>query len=241
QSGPAAERHRPQTGFIEYLNLAPVDRRARYVANLRRNAAANPGDRQWKIRLGRELLVEGNAASGLDVFRELKSTLSDPALLAASGRILLESDQYDAAREFLEHAVEGDRSLSAARLDLAIVRFHLQTPEAALAELDETATTDRKGDYYLLRAQLLDALARVKEAVDALNRGIRAAPTRPDLYLQATGFLLKHKLYHEALDVLEQASRILPDARELLLAQAVTLELLLRGTDARKLLAKMQD
>jgi len=61
------------------------------------------------------------------------------------------------------------------------------------------------------------------------------------LYLQATGFLLKHKLYHEALDVLEQASRILPDARELLLAQAVTLELLLRGADARKLLAKMQD
>jgi len=240
QSGSAAETRRPQTGLIEYLNLDPADRRARYLANLRHNAATNPGDLQWKFRLGRELLAQGNTPEGLDVFRELKSASSDPALLAAAGRTLLEFEQFDAARQFLEPAVAADSSLSADRLDLAIARFHLQTPEAALAELDQIAAADRKGDYYLLRAQLLDARGKIQEAVDALNRGIRTAPTRPDLYLQATGFLLKHKLNHEALDLLEQASRILPDARELLLAQAVTLELLLRGIDAQKLLARMQ-
>jgi len=240
QAGSAAETRRPQTGLIEYLSLAPADRHARYLANLRRNAKANPGDLQWKLRLGRELLAQGSTAEGLDVFRELKSASSEPALLAASGRALLEFEQYDAARQFLEPAVAADPSLSAARLDLAIARFHLQTPAAALAELDQTVAADRKGDYYLLRAQLLDALGKMQEAIDALNRGIRAAPTRPDLYLQATAFLLKHKLNHEALDLLEQASRILPDARELLLAQAVTLELLLRGVDAQKLLARMQ-
>jgi tetratricopeptide (TPR) repeat protein len=240
QSGSAAETRRPQTGLIEYLNLAPADRRARYLANLRHNAASNPGDLQWKFRLGRELLAQGNAAGGLEVFRELKSASSDPALLAASGRALLEFEQYDAARQFLEPAVTADPSLSAARLDLAIARFHLQTPDAALAELDQTVAADRKGDYYLLRAQFLDALGKMQEAIDALNRGIQAAPTRPDLYLQATAFLLKHKLNHEALSLLEQASRILPGARELLLAQAVTLELLMRGIDAQKLLARMQ-
>ncbi|PYT24517.1 MAG: hypothetical protein DMG58_25845, partial [Acidobacteria bacterium] len=73
QSGSAAETRRPQTGLIEYLNLDPADRRARYLANLRHNAATNPGDLQWKFRLGRELLAQGNTPEGLDVFRELKS------------------------------------------------------------------------------------------------------------------------------------------------------------------------
>ncbi|MGI8958797.1 MAG: tetratricopeptide repeat protein [Bryobacteraceae bacterium] len=240
QSGMIDEGHRPQSGLIEYLSLSPTDRRTRYLANLRRNVVTNPGDAQWKVRLGRELLAEGNAVEGLNVFREIKSSSSEPALLADCGRILLEFEQYNLALEFLKSAVAADPSLSAARLDLAIVLFHLQTPQVALSELDQTQVADRKGDYYLLRAQILDSLGKMPEAVDALNRGIRAAPTRPSLYLQATGFLLKHKLYHEASNLLDQASRILPDERELLLAQAVTLELLQRGIDAQKLLTKLQ-
>jgi tetratricopeptide (TPR) repeat protein len=241
QSGSAAEERRPQSGLIEYLSLAPADRRARYLANLRRNIATNPGDAQWKVRLGRELLDEGNMAEGLVAFRELKSTTSDSTIFAACGRILVEFEQYESAREFLQPAVAAEPSLSAARLDLAIARFHLETPRAALSELDKTELAERKGDYYLLRAQILDSLGKMQEAVDALNRGIQAAPTRSGLYFQAAAFLIKHKLNREALALLEQASRILPDDRELLLAQAVTLELLMRGIDAQKLLAKMQE
>ena len=137
-------------------------------------------------------------------------------------------------------AIAAAGSLSAARLDLAIVLFHLQSPETALTELDKIPAVDRKGDYFLLRAQILDAQGKIPEAVDALNRGIQAAPTRASLYLQATGFLLKHKLYHEAQELLDQASHILPNERELLLAQVVTLELLRRNIDSAKLLAKIQ-
>ncbi|MFL6352654.1 MAG: tetratricopeptide repeat protein [Bryobacteraceae bacterium] len=234
------EGRRPQAGLIDYLSLSPADRRTRYLANLRRNVTTNPSDVQWKVRLGRELLAEGNTDEGLKVFREIKSSSSDRTLLAACGRILLDFEQYDLALEFLKGAVAADPPPSGARLDLAIVLFHLQTPQVALSELDQTPVADRKGDYYLLRAQILDSLGKMQEAVEALNRGIRAAPTRPGLYLQAAGFLLKHKLYHEASDLLDQASRILPDERELLLAQAVTLELLQRGIDAQRLLKKLQ-
>jgi tetratricopeptide (TPR) repeat protein len=240
ESGPADEGYRAQTGLIEYLSLAPADRRARYLANLRTKVATNPGDVNWKIALGRELLAEGNIPEGLSVFRELKAASFDPAVLANCGRILLGFEQYDVALELLKPAVTADPALSAARLDLAIALFHLQTRQAALSELDQTPAADRKGDYYLLRAQILDSLGNTQEAVDALNQGIRAAPTRPDLYLQAAGFLLKHKLLHEALDLLRQASRIVPDDRELLLAQAVTLELLQQSVDAQKLLTRIQ-
>lgn len=132
-----------------------------------------------------------------------------------------------------------ERALALTRLDLAIVRFHQQGAQAALSELDQTPDADRKGDYYLLRAQILDSMGRTQDAVAALNRGIRTAPTRSDLYLQAAAFLLKHNMLREASELLDEASRVLPDDRELLLAQVVTLELLRRETDAQNLLANI--
>jgi tetratricopeptide (TPR) repeat protein len=240
QADSAAEFRKPQAGLIDYLSLSAAEQRARYLANLHHNVADYPADPRWKIRLGQELLTEGKLAEAHDVFRSVKAAVSDPDILASCGRVLLEADQFELARQFLEPALAAAPALSAARLDLAIILFRLQSADAALAELDKTAAADRKGDYYLLRAQILDAQGKMQQAAESLNRGIAAAPTRSSLYLQAAGFLLKHKLYHEALDLLEPASRLLPDARDLLLAQAVTLELLRHGTDAQNLLAKLE-
>jgi tetratricopeptide (TPR) repeat protein len=239
RSGASAEGPRPQSGLIDYLSLPPAGQRELYVANLRRKAA-NTGDLQWKMRLGAELLAEGKTEEGLKVFREIGAASPDPSMLAACGRILLGFEQYDLARQFLEGAAAADSSSNAARLDLASARFHVQGAPAALQELDRTPEAGRKGDYYLLRAQILDSLGKVGEAAESLNRGIRSAPTRPDLYLQAAAFLLKHRLYPKALALLQQASRILPDNRDLLLAQAVTLVVIPLDDDAQKLLARMQ-
>ena len=240
QADSAAEFRKPQAGLMDYLSLSPEEQRARYLANLRKDSEAYPNDPRWKIRLGRELLADGKIAEAQDVFRSLRPSVSDPEILALCGRALLEFEQYAEARPFLEPALAAAPSLSPARLDLAIVLFHLQGAAAALYALDQTPAADRKGDYYLLLAQILDAQGKVQEAAEALNQGIRAAPTRSTLYLQAAGFLLKHKLYQKALALLEQASRILPDDRDLLLAQAVTLAVTPRDDDAQRLLAKIQ-
>jgi thioredoxin-like negative regulator of GroEL len=235
----AAMPPRP-SGFTEYLRLSPADQRARYLADLRKSAGANPGDLQIKTRLAAELLHQGKTAQGLDVFRELKASTSDPAFLARCGRILIDFEQYGLARQFLELAVAADATWSAARLDLATVLAHLQNPAFALAELDRIPEKERNGDYYLLRAQLLDGLGRVREASDALSQGIRRAPTRADLYLQGAGFLIKHKLYDKALTLLEQASGLFADDRDLLFAQAATLAMMPREEDALKLLARFR-
>lgn len=232
----ASDAPAPQSGLIDYLSLPPHEQRSRYLENLRRNSASDPADLRSKIRLARELLAQGKTAEGIDVFRELRSVAADSETLAACGSILIEFEQYELAREFLERAP----ATADSRLDLAIALFRLEGAAAALPELRKMPVGERKGDYYLLEAELLDSMGRIQEAADSLNRGIRAAPARADLYFQASGFLLKHKLYHEALALLEPACRILPDARELYLAQAVTLEMLRRGIDAQKLLAKMQ-
>lgn len=228
---------RPHTGLIEYLSLPPAEQRVRYLANLRNRSAADSGDFRWSIRLGTELLADEKTAEALEVFRKIRPATRDPDVLARCGQALAQFEQYAPARPFLEAAVS---SVSNARLDLALTLFHLEGPEPALTELDKIPEADRKGDYYLLRAQLLDALNRIPEAAQALNRGMQAAPTRVSLYFQAASFLLKYRMNQEALALLEQASRIVPDERELLLAQWVTLILVHRDLDAQELLAKIQ-
>ena len=240
QAGTASDRPEARSGLLDYLSLPPSGQRAQYLANLRANSASNPGDPRWKLMLGSELLSDGKVAEALAVLRELRPATSDPATLARAGRILLEFEQYEPAHSFLEAAMAGGPASSDTRLDLATALFHLKSSDAALAELDKTPVADRQGDYYLLRAQILDALGKGPEAVDSLNRGMRASPTKASLYFQAAGFLLKHRLYKDALALLEPASRILPDARELLLAQAVTLIHLMRTDEAERLLTVMQ-
>jgi tetratricopeptide (TPR) repeat protein len=240
QSGKTAGSPRPRAGLIDYLSLPAAEQRARYLANLRKNIGTGAGDLRWRIRLGKELLADSNTAEALDVFRGVRSATSDPELLGRCGAILLQFEQYDAAREFLQAAVSGAPSLSAVRLDFATVLFHLEGAGTALRELDNTPEADRKGDYYLLRAQLLDSQGKIPEAAAALNRGMQAAPTRAGLYFQAACFLLKHGMNREALALLDQASRIVSDSRELLLAHWVTLNLAHREVDGRKLLATIQ-
>jgi len=118
--------------------------------------------------------------------------------------------------------------------------FHVTGPEAGLKELDRTPAGERNGDYFLLRAQVLDALGRPEEAGEALNQAFRAAPTRSDFYFQAALFLVKHDKNSEALELLQQATRLVPDAPELMLFRAVLLEMLKQPEEAKKLLAQMQ-
>jgi tetratricopeptide (TPR) repeat protein len=252
QTGAPVEAPKRRAGLIDYLSLPPAEQRARYLANLRKTSEANPGDFRWRIRLGRELLADGKTAEALEVFRQVKAATPEGEVLVQCGATLLQYEQYEPAREFLERAVTAGSLLSAplntslrtslsnTRLDLATALFHTQGANAALAELDTTPEEDRKGDYYLLRAQLLDSLGKMPEAAEALNRGMQAAPTRASLYFQGASFLLKYGLRKEALALLDQASRMVPDEPELLLAQWVTLGLLSRVDDARKLLANIQ-
>ncbi|MFN7994151.1 MAG: tetratricopeptide repeat protein [Bryobacteraceae bacterium] len=234
------EDSKRRVGLVDYLSLSPDQQRARYLANLRQNSAADPSNMRTQISLAKALFADGKNVEALAITRRLASASLDPVLQAACGKVLLEAEQYDEARGFLERSVTGTTAPAEARLDLVICLFRLHHPEAALTELDKTPSVDRRGDYYLVRAQILDAQGKLQEAAASLNQGMRAAPTRATLYYQATSFLLKHKLYRDALNLLEQASRVLPDDRELLLAQVVTLDLLRQNPASEKLLATIQ-
>jgi len=231
---------RPNGGLFDFLKLPPAQQEARYMDNLQQQVSTHPVDPVLQARLGKALLARGEREKGLAAFRDVRTLTEDPKILRDCAQVLMEYQEFGLAREFLEPVVAADRSASDARLDLAIATFHSVDAAAGLAVLDKTPAEQRHGDYFLLRAQILDAMGKLEEATADLNRGFAAAPTRADLYFQAALFLIKHQQCHKAVDLLEQANRVVPDAPDLRLTEAIAYELLQQPEGAQKLLTQIE-
>jgi tetratricopeptide (TPR) repeat protein len=231
---------KPPAASSDILSLDPSRRTSASVAALRDLAAANPADWHLRFRLGQALLAEGKIPQALEVFHGIKGSSSEGSASAECGGALLDAGQYKAAREFLESAVAAEPSNSLRRVDLALAVFHDDGPESALAQLDKTPAPARQGDYYLLRAQLLDALRRPQEAAEALHRGIQSSPTRPDLYFQAALFMVDHNQVEEMLDFLAKADRVAANNPQLELTRAIGHALLHQDDQAAAVLTRME-
>src|SRR5271157_1472152 len=235
-----AEGPRPNRGLFDYLNLPPEKQYAKYMENLQRNIALRPDDPKLRMQLGKTLLQQGKPDEAIGAFRVARKLTSDPDILASCGKALLDDGQYAASREFLEPAVAANPAAADLRLDLATAVFNSAGPEPGLNTLDETPPAQRQGDYFLLRAQILDAMSKPEEAAEALNRGFATAPTRPDLFYQGTLFLIKHEQYKRAIGFLEQANQAIPDVPELQLLQAMAYELVRDHDNAMRILARIE-
>lgn len=230
----------PYGGLFDFLKLPPAQQKAKYLDNLQRQVLASPADPMLKARLARALLAQGETEKGLAAFRDVRTMTQDPRILRDCAQVLMEYREFGLAREFLDPVVEADPSARDARLDLAIATFHSVDAAAGLAVLDKTPADQRHGDYFLLRAQILDAMGKLEEATADLNRGFAAAPTRSDLYFQAALFLIKHQQYHKAVYLLEQANHVVPDTPDLRLTEAIAYELLQQPENAQKLLTQIE-
>jgi tetratricopeptide (TPR) repeat protein len=224
----------------DILSLGSPGQTPASLAALRDLAAANPADWRLKSRLGEELLAEGKVPEALEVFQQIKGSASGGIASAECGRALLHAGQYHAAREFLKEAAEAEPADTLRRVDLTLAVFHDADPETALSELDKAPAEARKGDYYLLRAELLDALRKPQEAAEALNRGIQSSPTQPDLYLQAALFLVTHGQVQRMVDFLAKADRVVPNNPQLWLTRAIGLAILHQNDQAAAVLTKME-
>jgi tetratricopeptide (TPR) repeat protein len=234
---------RASSGLLDFLALSPEQQGAKYLESFQAAVTENPNDVALKVRLAEYLLNQGESKRAAAVFREVLAAGADTATLADCGKALLEHEQYGLAAEFLQKAPN-------AKLDLAIAVFHSVSPEAGLAQLDQMPADQRAGDYFILRAQILDSMGKTAEAANSLNRGIRAAPRRADMYFEAAAFLIQHGQFRQAAALLEDATRLIPDAPNLWLARAIALELPMahgrshddevRSEEAMKVLAQIE-
>lgn len=238
--GPEEGRRRPYGGLFDFLSLPPEQQYARYMENLQRTMTTRPDDPGLRVQFGKTLLRQGKTEEAIEAFRTVHRLTSDPELLATCGRVLFDFEQYAPAREFLEPAVAASPAAADLRLDLAIAVFHSASAADALRVLDQTPPEQHNGDYFLLRAQILDAIQKPEEAAEALNRGFDAAPTRADLYFEAALFLFKHTQYQRAIRLLEQANKSVPDSPELQLIQAMAYEMVRQHDDCLRVLQQIE-
>ena len=238
--GPEEGRRRPHGGLFEYLSLPPEQQFQRYMENLQKTITTRPDDPTLRIQLGKTYLQQGQPEQAIEAFRVAEKLTSKPELLLVCGKALFDFGQYAAAREFLEPAAAAHPEAADLRLDLAAAVFKSAGPEAGLKTLDETPPAQRQGDYFLLRAEMLDAMNKPEEAAEALNQGLNASPTRADLFFEGAMFLIKHKQYQRALHFLERATQLHPDSPQLLLAEAIAYGLVQQYEDGTHLLLQIE-
>jgi tetratricopeptide (TPR) repeat protein len=174
------------------------------------------------------LAADGRLDDAIAEFRRLLSFSADASIWEQAGRALLQAEQYELARVFLERA--------GARLDLAIAVLQTDGPAPALRVLDELPESDRDGDFLLLKARILDAAGRLEEAGKLLTESLGRASVRPEVVPQAALLLARRRRGEEALDLLARA----PDHPEILLMRAIVLALLSRDAEAEKLLKTIE-
>jgi tetratricopeptide (TPR) repeat protein len=231
---------RKPAGLIEFMSRSPAEQYAEYRARVERDVEANPHDAAAQVRYIKLLLDDGHTAQAATHARALAALHPPAARLAEAGRALLDAEQYALAQELLEGAARGEPSPDV-ELDAAIATFHAISPQAGLDRMERVPVPHRGGDYYLARAQMLDASGQFEPAVEALNRALRAAPKRPELYREATLFLIKNNRLDAALNLLDEAVRILPENPAILLNKATTLELAHKTEEAQRLLNDIQN
>ena len=225
--------------LMRYLSLTPEQQRADYRVRVEKAVHDNPGDANAQLYYLKLSLEDSQMEQAATTAHAIAGMKPGVAVLADAGRALLTARQYAPAKELLEQAAASDPS-AGLELDLSIAAFHKAGPAEGLRLLDRVAPSRRNADYYLARAQMLDAIGNAGDAMAALDQAIRAAPGRPDLYWQGAVFLNRNGHAAEALQLLDRAEQILPQDPQIPLLRATLLESAGQTEDAEHLLDKVQ-
>jgi tetratricopeptide (TPR) repeat protein len=229
---------RPTQGprdLMRYLSLTPEQQRADYRARVEKAVHDNPGDPNAQLHYLKLSLEDGQSKQALATARTLASLKPNPAILADAGQALLAARQYASSRELLEKAASSNPS-AGLELALAIAVFHSSGPADALKQMESVPDSARNADYYLALAQMLDAKGKTADALQALDRALRAAPDRVEIYWQKVVFLKRDGHIEDALALLDRAQKALPQEPAAPVLRAALLESNGKAEQARQLL-----
>jgi len=238
--GPARANHVPPAGMADLLSLPPEQLYEQYRAEVESRFKKEPQNPEVNVRYLKLLIDEGQSKEAADVALQLQSLRPPPLLAADAAQSLLRADQYAEAKPLLQYAAAAAPTIEV-QLDLAIALFHTDGVQSAMTQLERVPEKQRSGDFYLARAKMFDAEGKPDDALADLQRALGAAPTRADLYEEAARFLVRSRRLADAIRLLDQASRALPDNREILLLQAALFALAQRAGDAEHVLKQIEN
>jgi tetratricopeptide (TPR) repeat protein len=239
QLGPVVNRAVPG-GLVDYLSLSPEERRADYRRRVERLVREHPADAAGQLDYLQVLLEDGDSSRAAETARKLAGLKPSAAVLANAGRALLEAGQYLPARELLEQAA-GAAPTGGVQLDLARAAFYASGAAEGMRLLDRVPDSARSWDFYLARAEMLDAAGNATEAATALAQALGASPGQSAPYVEACIFLLRKSRTEDAARVSGEAMKSLASDREILIVRAVVLELSGGTAEAQSVLEQIQN
>jgi tetratricopeptide (TPR) repeat protein len=228
---------RKQVKMMELATLAAPEQREREIERFRRDAREHPERPDYQLHLACLLWADQRKEEALREFQVLKGLNANSQVWEDAGTFLLGSKEYGLAREFLERAAEDRPS---ARLNIVIALSNSEGAGHALQYMEKNPEAQMIGDWFLLKANLLDAAGRKTEVEKTLNLGLERVSTNPLVVPQAVFLLLRLNRQAEALDLLERAVRVNPQDSDLPLAKAILLGLMNRYSDAEKSLKELE-
>ena len=229
----------PARGVMDYLNLTPEQQHAAYRARVEKALADHPDDAAMQTAYLKLSIGDGQMEQAAATARKITGMKPGAIVLADAGRAMLAAQQYALAKELLNQAATADPA-AGVDLDLALASFHTDGPAVGLQGLDHVPGDARGADYYVSRAQMLDASGKSDGAVAAVKQAVQTDPARVDLYWQASVLMLHNHRGADAAALLDQTAKTLPDEAQILVLKAVVLDLSGKAGDAQTLLSEAQ-
>jgi tetratricopeptide (TPR) repeat protein len=229
----------PARGVMDYLNLSPEQQHAAYRTRVEKALADHPDDAAMQTAYLKLSIGDGQMEQAAATARKIAGMKPGAIVLADAGRAMLTAQQYALAKELLNQAATADPA-AGVELDLAIAGLHVDGPAAGLQGLEGVPADARGADYYVARAQMLDASGKPDGAVAAIRQAVQADPTRVDLYWQAAVLMLHNHRAADAVSLLDQAAKTMPDEVQLPVLKAMVLDLSGKPGDAQTLLSDAQ-
>lgn len=225
--------HGPRTepGIIDSATIPEAERTRRQIVRLRSDLEAHPGDTALQLHLAGLLLAGGHIDQASTEFQAALAKGVDARLAHQAGKILLDTQQYTLAKEFLRKAAF---ALPEAGLDLAIATWLSEGPQHGLEVLGQIPKAQQSSDYLLLKAKLLDATGDTAASAQVLAKGIAQSATNPRVVCEAASLLVKQARGEEALRLLKGMSQThAEEDPRLLTLMAGVLALVDKGRDAQ--------
>ena len=227
-------------GVVDYLSMAPGERHELYRTRLEKAVQDHPDDVNSQLLYLKYLLSANDMTAASEVALKLPALKPGTAALADAGHALLAARQFPAAKNLLSQPGVADSSPSAT-LDLAIATFHAAgSADEGLRQLDRSPPSSRNGDYYLAKAQMLDASGDSPSAIAAIEQALKLEPERVDSYWQAAVLLSANHRDADLFRLLDQAAKTLPAEPQIPVIEAAFLELSGKTDDAQRTLAAAQ-
>jgi tetratricopeptide (TPR) repeat protein len=229
----------PPHGLMDFLNMSPEEQHEAYRARVEKGVKDHPEDGSLQVDYMKLSIGDGQVDQAVATAHKIEGMKAGAITLADAGRAMMAAGQYSLAKELLTQAMTADPT-AGLELDLAVAGFHADGAAAGLTALDRVPQPAHGADYFVARADMLDADGKTDDAIAAITQAVKKEPQRTDLYWRAAVLMVRDQHSAQALQLLDDGVKAMPEEPAMPVIRAIVLDATGKSEEASRLLAGAQ-